>query len=51
MKISLKLAVFSIAAVLVYLGLAILGLGGFAAFLSHPALVIIALATDRKSVV
>lgn len=45
MKISLKLAVFSIAAVLVYLGLAILGLGGFAAFFSHPALVVIALAT------
>lgn len=45
MNISAKLAVFSIAAILVYLGLAILGLGGFAAFFSHPALVVIALAT------
>ncbi|MFJ2363601.1 methyltransferase family protein [Pseudomonas sp. NPDC087697] len=45
MKISLKLAVFSIAATLFYLGLAILGLGGFAAFFSHPALVVIVLAT------
>ncbi|ROM96715.1 isoprenylcysteine carboxylmethyltransferase family protein [Pseudomonas brassicacearum] len=45
MKISLKLAVFSIAAILAYLGLAILGLGGFTEFFSHPALVVIALAT------
>ncbi|MCU1748888.1 methyltransferase family protein [Pseudomonas sp. 6D_7.1_Bac1] len=45
MNISPKLAVFSIAATLVYLGLAILGLGGFAAFFYHPALVVIALAT------
>ncbi|APC18506.1 isoprenylcysteine carboxyl methyltransferase [Pseudomonas frederiksbergensis] len=45
MNISAKLAMFSIAAILVYLGLAILGLGGFAAFFSHPALVVIALAT------
>ncbi|RON08072.1 isoprenylcysteine carboxyl methyltransferase [Pseudomonas brassicacearum] len=45
MKISLKLAAFSIAATLFYLGLAILGLGGFAAFFSHPALVVIVLAT------
>ncbi len=45
MNISPKLAVFSIAATLLYLGLAILGLGGFATFFSHPALTVIALAT------
>ena len=32
-----KLVVFAILGTLAYLGLAILGLGGFAAFFSHPA--------------
>jgi len=34
-----KLVVFAILGTLAYLGLAILGLGGFAAFFSHPALI------------
>lgn len=51
MKITAKMAFFSIAAILAYLGLAVLGLGGFAAFFSHPALVVIALSTLAMSVV
>lgn len=51
MKITAKMAFFSIAATLAYLGLAVLGLGGFAAFFSHPALVVIALSTLAMSVV
>jgi protein-S-isoprenylcysteine O-methyltransferase Ste14 len=42
---SLKLASISILATLTFLGLAVLGWGGFAAFFSHPPLVIVALAT------
>ena len=42
---SLKLASISILATLAFLGLAILGWGGFAAFFSHPALAVVALAT------
>jgi protein-S-isoprenylcysteine O-methyltransferase Ste14 len=38
-----KLVVFTIVASLGYLGLAILGWGGFAAFFSHPALVALAI--------
>jgi protein-S-isoprenylcysteine O-methyltransferase Ste14 len=34
-----KLVVFAVLGTLAYLGLAILGLGGFAAFFSHPALI------------
>ena len=37
-----KLALFTIGATLAYLGLAILGLGGRAAFFSHPALIALA---------
>jgi protein-S-isoprenylcysteine O-methyltransferase Ste14 len=37
-----KLALFTIGATLAYLGLAILGWGGFAAFFSHPALIALA---------
>ena len=51
MKITARMALFSMAAILVYLGLAVLGLGGFAAFFSHPALVVIALSTLVMSVV
>ena len=51
MKITAKMAFLSVAATLVYLGLAVLGLGGFAAFFSHPALVVIALTTLAMSVV
>lgn len=39
------LAFLSIAATLAYLGLAILGLGGFAAFFSHPPLLVLAIVT------
>jgi protein-S-isoprenylcysteine O-methyltransferase Ste14 len=39
-----RLALFTIAATLAYLGLAILGRGGFAAFFSHPALIVLAVA-------
>src|SRR6516225_3126500 len=37
-----KLALFTIGATLAYLGLAVLGLGGFAAFFSHSALIALA---------
>ena len=39
-----RLALFIIAATLAYLGLAILGWGGFAAFFSHPALIAVTVA-------
>ncbi len=39
MKITPGLALTSVVGSLVFLGLAILGLGGFAAFFSHPALI------------
>ena len=45
MKISAKLAFFAIVSTLAYLALAIWGLGGFSAFFSHAALVVVALAT------
>ena len=45
MKISAKLAFFAIVSTLAYLWLAIWGLGGFAAFFSHAALVVVVLAT------
>ncbi len=41
----LKTAVFSIGGVLAYLGLAVLGWGGFAGFFSHPALIALVIAT------
>lgn len=45
MPLSPKLALFTIAATLVYLGLAVAGGGGFAQFFSHPALVCLAVVT------
>ncbi|WP_433740165.1 methyltransferase family protein [Pseudomonas putida] len=45
MKISAKLAFFAIVSTLAYLALAVWGLGGFGAFFSHGALVVVALAT------
>ena len=39
----LRLALITIVATLAYLGLAILGWGGFAAFFSHPALIALAI--------
>jgi protein-S-isoprenylcysteine O-methyltransferase Ste14 len=43
--ITLRLALFSIVAVVGYLGLAVLGWGGFGAFFSHPALIALVIAT------
>jgi protein-S-isoprenylcysteine O-methyltransferase Ste14 len=40
-----RLAITVLAAVLAYLGLAILGWGGFAAFFAHPALIALTVAT------
>lgn len=48
--ISFKMAVFTLAGALVYLGLAIWGRGGFAAFFSIPALVAVALITAAATV-
>ncbi|WP_419709844.1 methyltransferase family protein [Pseudomonas sp. NFX224] len=45
MKISARLAFFAIVTTLAYIGMAIWGLGGFGAFFSHGALVVVALAT------
>lgn len=45
MRISPQLAASSLLGALAYLGLAIWGLGGFAAFFGHPQLTLIALAT------
>ncbi|WP_347900988.1 isoprenylcysteine carboxylmethyltransferase family protein [Pseudomonas purpurea] len=45
MKITPRLAFFSTASTLAYLGLAVLGSGGFAAFFAHPPLIVVALAT------
>ena len=45
MTLSPKLAVFSVLSILVYLGLAIAGFGGFAAFFAQPALVAVLVVT------
>src|SRR5471032_90994 len=45
MKISHTLAFFAVVSTLAYIGLAVWGLGGFAAYFSHGSLVVIALAT------
>src|SRR3954469_1911166 len=45
MMTTLRLALTSILATLFFLGLAILGWGGFAAFFSHPALIAVVVAT------
>lgn len=50
MNISPKLAFFAIVSTLAYLGLAVWGLGGFVAFFSHGALLVIALATVAMAV-
>jgi protein-S-isoprenylcysteine O-methyltransferase Ste14 len=44
-KISVKLAIFTLATVALQFGLAVLGWGGFAAFFSHPPLVAVAIVT------
>jgi protein-S-isoprenylcysteine O-methyltransferase Ste14 len=48
--ITLRLALFTIMAVVAYLGLAVLGWGGFGAFFSHPALVVLVIATLAMTV-
>ena len=45
MKISARLAFFAIVVTLAYLGLAVWGMGGFAAFFSHAPLVVVVPAT------
>ena len=45
MKTTPRLAFMSIVGTLFFLGLAVLGWGGFAAFFSHPALIVIVVAT------
>jgi protein-S-isoprenylcysteine O-methyltransferase Ste14 len=44
MMLTPKLAFFTIVATFIYLGLAVLGGGGFAAFFSHPALIALTIA-------
>ena len=51
MKISARLAFFAIVSTLAYLGLAIWGMGGFAAYFSHGSLLVIALSTLVMTVV
>ncbi len=51
MKISAKLAFFTLVSTLAYLALAVFGLGGLAAFFSHLPLVVIALATLVMAIV
>ncbi|WP_166364898.1 methyltransferase family protein [Pseudomonas akapageensis] len=50
MKITARLTLLSLAATLAYLGLAVLGWGGFAAFFAHPPFVVIVLATLAMAV-
>ena len=45
MKISVKMAIFTLATVPFQFGLAVLGWGGFAAFFSHPPMVAVAIVT------
>ncbi|AWV02596.1 isoprenylcysteine carboxylmethyltransferase family protein [Burkholderia sp. JP2-270] len=50
MSVTRKVAVLSGVSTLVYLGLAVLGIGGFAAFFSHPPLTVIVVATLAMAV-
>ncbi|MBN3819607.1 isoprenylcysteine carboxylmethyltransferase family protein [Paraburkholderia sp. Se-20369] len=51
MTLTPGIAALSVAATLAYLGLAVLGIGGFAAFFAHPALTAVAIATLAMTVV
>jgi len=51
MSVTRKFAVLSGVSTLVYLGLAVFGFGGFAAFFSHPPLIVIVVATLAMAVV
>ncbi len=50
MAVTPKVVVLSSVSTLVYLGLAVLGIGGFAAFFSHPQLTVVAIATLAMAV-
>ncbi|WP_175903048.1 methyltransferase family protein [Burkholderia seminalis] len=50
MAVTPKVVVLSSVSTLVYLGLAVLGTGGFAAFFSHPQLTVVAIATLAMAV-
>ncbi|KAG8154686.1 methyltransferase family protein [Burkholderia catarinensis] len=50
MTVTRKVAVLSGVSTLVYLGLAVLGIGGFAAFFSHPPLTVVVVATLAMAV-
>ncbi|QTO21354.1 methyltransferase family protein [Burkholderia seminalis] len=50
MAVPPKVVVLSSVSTLVYLGLAVLGIGGFAAFFSHPQLTVVAIATLAMAV-
>ena len=50
MKVTSRAAVASCIATLVYLGLAVLGSGGFEAFFSHPQLTVVVVATLAMAV-
>ena len=51
MTVKPRMAIFTVAGTVAYLGLAVLGWGGLAAFLAHPALAAVAVATLAMSVV
>lgn len=51
MAVTRKFAIVASVSTLVYLGLAVLGIGGFAAFFSHPQLIATAVATLALAVV
>ncbi|KVK95324.1 methyltransferase family protein [Burkholderia territorii] len=51
MAVTRKFAIAASISMLVYLGLAVLGIGGFAAFFSHPQLTVVAVATLALAVV
>ncbi|KWA15065.1 isoprenylcysteine carboxyl methyltransferase [Burkholderia territorii] len=51
MAVTRKFAIAASISTLVYLGLAVLGIGGFAAFFSHPQLTVVAVATLALAVV
>ncbi len=51
MKLTSRMILANAVATVVYLGLAVLGWGGFAAFFSHPALVVVVLATIIMAIV
>ncbi|MDN0073474.1 isoprenylcysteine carboxylmethyltransferase family protein [Crenobacter sp. SG2303] len=51
MNVTPRMAFFTLTSTLAYLGLAVLGEGGFAPFFSHPALLVIAVATMVMTVI